>query len=140
MRYERSAPKAAPASSACWLAVATSLATGLAAMAGNTARCATHDVAPMTPQASRDAARIQPAMGSGRAPSPVGIGGRFSSPRPRGRPDAALVVECRAASRNSDDLTHGRGRDGERLAEVQVVGEIAMERERLLGRGGRRVC
>jgi hypothetical protein len=42
-------------------------------MAGSTARRATHEVAPITPQASGGAARTQWATGSGRAPSPVAI-------------------------------------------------------------------
>ena len=136
MRYDRSAPKARPRRPTRWLASATSRASALATIAGSTARCATHEVAPITPQASGGAARTQSAHGL------------------RARPDARYAIarvqlvasssdRCAAAAARSlrglehgDDLSHRRGRDGERLAEVQVVGEIAMEREGLLDRWG----
>src|SRR5215472_11537872 len=103
---------------ALWLATATRRAWGLATMAGSTACCATNDVAPMTPQP-----RGGGALTSGFLEVDH-LGGSVARARPvRG-------------FEHGDDSPHRRGRHGERLAQVQVVGEISVKREGLLD-GGR---
>src|SRR5688572_20118401 len=106
------APKRAPPPSAARsLATATSRARELATIAGSTASWATWEVAPITPQPIDRAAT--------RASAPLAVdhdGRAASSARPLSRLE------------HGDDLPDRRRRDGERLTEVQVIGEIAVER------------